>query len=239
MKRYLLTITPLILLLVFVTACTPYSSEEQFLDDILAWLENYDAENQDSDDASESAALVLKYPAGWSPNVFTNGWVFGAGCIIDGEDYSDQVKWNGSGSFNPDTGTISRPVFNGPGANTITLSVEVDGETHQKSFTVNAVSPAGYAHVGMLAQCSADSHGSPADPLAVVGPITTGSHNVFVNGKLAARVGDTGVHAACAGPNTFEIVSGDPTVLINGRPAAEIGDTTQHCGGIGEIIGGG
>lgn len=71
-----------------------------------------------------------------------------------------------------------------------------------------------------------------------VGPITTGSPNVFVNGRPAARVGDIGVHAACCGPNTFKIISGDSQVLINGRPAAKIGSQTNHCGGVGSIVGG-
>ncbi len=239
MKKNLPIIPLLIIMLFSVSACDPYASDDQILNELMAWLENYDAENQDSEDASESAALVLKYPAGWSPNVFTSGWVFGAGCTIDGEDYSSSVKWGGSGSFSPDTGPISRPVFNSPGANTITLSVKVDDETYEKTFTVNAVSPVGYAHVGMLAKCDADGHGAPSDPLPVIGPITRGSPNVFVNGKPAARVGDMGIHAACTGPNTFEIISGDSSVLINGRPAAKIGSETRHCGGMGTIIGGG
>jgi uncharacterized Zn-binding protein involved in type VI secretion len=107
----------------------------------------------------------------------------------------------------------------------------------RKSFMVEAVSPAGYAHVGSLAQCPADAHGCPACPHPVVGPIQTGSHTIFINGQPAARVGDTGVHTACCGPNTFTIATGDSTVLIGGRPAAKIGESiTHHCGGTGTII---
>ena len=131
---------------------------------------------------------------------------------------------------------MSRPSFGAPGANTIELSIEVGGKTHRQEFAVSAVSPAGYAAVGDQAKCDADSHGCPADPHTVVGPIVSGSPNVFVGGKPAARVGDVGVHAACCGPNRFEIVGGDGSVMINGRPAAKIGSETRHCGGTGSII---
>jgi uncharacterized Zn-binding protein involved in type VI secretion len=170
--------------------------------------------------------------------VFTHGWIFGASCTSNGQDYSDNVKWTGSGDFNPDTGRQSRPTFSGEGSNTITLSVNVDGKPYTKSFTVNAKSPAGYAYVGCKALCPADSHGAPSDPHSVVGPITTGSGHVLINGQPAARVGDVGVHAACAGSNTFTIVGGDSEVLIDGRAAAKVGSSTRHCGGMGHIIGG-
>ena len=57
-----------------------------------------------------------------------------------------------------------------------------------------------------------------------------------VDGLPAARVGDTGIHAAWCGNSTFTIASGDPSVLIDGRPAAMVGSQTNHCGGTGSIV---
>jgi uncharacterized Zn-binding protein involved in type VI secretion len=185
--------------------------------------------------------LNLTYPAGESPKVFTAGWTFGAKGTLkrpDGgtEDISDKVQWSGSGTFTPATGSRSMPVFSAAGANTITLKVKVDGEEYTKTTTVQAVSPAGYAALSDKAFCPADAHGSPKDPLPVVGPIVSGSSTVAINGRPAARSGDVGVHAACSGPNVFEIIGGDSEVLIDGRPAARFGDPTRHCGGWGQII---
>ena len=154
----------------------------------------------------------------------------------DEEDVSDQVKWSGSGSFSPDTGSRSRPSFNSEGENTIILTIDTAKQGAQKSFQVNAISPAGYAAVNDKAQCPDDSHGCPACPHPVVGPIISGSPTVLVNGLPAARQGDVGTHAACCGPNTFTIAGGDPEVLIDGKPAAKKGSPTTHCGGTGEII---
>jgi uncharacterized Zn-binding protein involved in type VI secretion len=53
--------------------------------------------------------------------------------------------------------------------------------------------------------------------------VTSGSGDVMVEGKQAARAGDT---AGCAGP----IIEGSPDVFINGKPAAVQGDKTG-CGG--------
>jgi uncharacterized Zn-binding protein involved in type VI secretion len=180
--------------------------------------------------------LKLTYPAGRSPLVFTHGWVFGASCTANGKDISDNVKWSRTGSFSPDTGNRSRPIFAGEGLNTITLSVDVNGKPYTKSFTVSATSPVGYAYVGCKAKCPADGHGAPMDPTSAIGPITTGSTHVFINGQPAARVGDVGTHAVCSGPNTFKIVSSDSEVLIDGRRAAKIGSVTQHWGGTGHLI---
>lgn len=218
-------------------------SDEEFLDmakqKLLEFL-NKDAEDTDTG-TDGPVQIALTFPVGKSPKVFVSGWVFGASASAknkDGDtvDLSDQVQWSGSGSFEPTTGNRSRPTFDGPGGNTITLSVVWEGKTYKRTFNVEAVSTDGYAHKGDLAKCNADSHGSPGDPLPVIGPITTGSPNVFIDGVPAARVGDVGVHSACAGPNTFEIVEGDSSVLINGRAAARVGDKTQHCGGVGKIV---
>ena len=242
MKKVALIVIMLLAMIVPASGCD-YASGGDILDQLTGWLDDYENNEEDEEEEEGSelgpAVISLTYPAGRSPNVFTTGWVFGASCTVDGKDISDQVRWSGSGSFSPDSGSRSRPSFSAEGANTITLSVKVGDKDYSRTYSVNAVYPAGYACVGMYAMCNADSHGTPADPLVVSGPITTGSSQVLVNGKAAARVGDVGVHAACGGPNTFEIVSGDASVLINGRAAAKIGSTTRHCGGVGKIIGGG
>jgi uncharacterized Zn-binding protein involved in type VI secretion len=187
--------------------------------------------------------LELTYPVGRSPKVFDSGWVFGARCIAnagtpDEQDLSEQVRWSGTGSFAPEVGGVSRPTFDAPGSNKITLTCETGGHKVSRTFVVDVVSAAGYAKAGDLAECLADAHGCPACPHRTVGPISAGSPQVWIDGKPAARVGDTGVHAACCGPNSFRIAAGDSDVLIEGRPAARIGDATQHCGGTGKIIGG-
>jgi uncharacterized Zn-binding protein involved in type VI secretion len=241
MKKIALAIALVLLMIIPQIGCGYLNGDVS--SQLAAWLQNYKNNGLDctaGDGDSSSGALVrLTYPAGRSPNVFTTGWLFGASCTLNGKDYSDQVKWSGTGSFSPDTGTRSRPSFNAEGANTITLTVKINDKDYSRTFNVNAVSPAGYACVGMLALCPADSHGGPIDAQQVVGPIITGSAHVLVNGKPAARVGDKGVHSACVGPNTFEIVGGDESVLIDGKAAAKIGSTTRHCGGMGRIIGSG
>ncbi len=185
--------------------------------------------------------LELTYPVGKSPRVFTKGWPFGARCVAyRGEeeiDCSDSVMWSGSGEFHPNMGRRSTPNFHGEGANTIDLSVEVDGKRYEKSFTVEAVSPYAYARVTDIAKAIC-AHGCPKCPHAVQGPIITGSQDVSIDGLPAARVGDYGIHIACCSMNMYTIASGDETVLINGRPAARKGDATTHCGGSGNIISG-
>jgi uncharacterized Zn-binding protein involved in type VI secretion len=53
--------------------------------------------------------------------------------------------------------------------------------------------------------------------------VTSGSGDVMVEGKQAARAGDS---AGCAGT----VIEGSPDVFINGKPAAVQGDRTG-CGG--------
>jgi uncharacterized Zn-binding protein involved in type VI secretion len=180
--------------------------------------------------------LTLTYPAGQSPKVFTKGWVFGASCIRGQRDISGNVRWKGTGTFNPNRGPQSWPAFNSPGTNQITLYIEDNGKVvFEKTFTVETVDPKGYARLNDIAICPADLHGCPACPHRVNGPIISGSRIVFIGGIPAACVGDKGIHAACCGPNTYVIKTGDPNVLIEGKPAARLGDQTQHCGGVGQI----
>lgn len=69
--------------------------------------------------------------------------------------------------------------------------------------------------------------GQPAaalgDLAAHGGIIATGSFNVLIGGRPAARVGDT---VACPFHGTGVISKGSFTVLINGMPAARLGDIT-------------
>ena len=201
-------------------------------------------ENGSAESSKEAGKVILEltYPAGKSPKVFSSGWIFGARCLInpgtkDQQDISNQVRWSGDAVFSPVVGDLSRPAFNKAGENVIVLEAVVGGKTVHQQYTISAVSPLRYAGVNDKAYCPSDAHGCPACPHPVSGPITTGSPDVLLNGLPAARVGDTGVHASCCGPNTFKIVEGDPEVLINGKPAARFGDKTQHCGGIGKIEG--
>jgi len=162
-----------------------------------------------SGEESPSVDLDLIYPAGKSPRVFTEGWIFGARCIVnpgsDERDISGTVRWSGSATFNPEVGAVSRPDFHGPGKNTIILTVDVGDKTIEKRFQVTAIRPATYASIADLSHCQSDAHGCMACPHAVVGPIITGSQNVTINGKPAARVGDTGIAGACCGANMFAI----------------------------------
>jgi uncharacterized Zn-binding protein involved in type VI secretion len=189
------------------------------------------------EEKDKKVSIRLTFPAGYSPNVFTRGWVFGAAASIGDKDISDSVRWSGSGTFIPDTGRMSRPIFNEPGPNLIVLTVTTEKGEVTKTFPVNAVvAEYRYARVNSIAQCNADAHGCPACPHSVKGPVIQGSPNVFSGNMPAARVGDSGIHTACCGPNQYTIISGDSSVLINGRPAAVVGSQTQHCGGMGQII---
>jgi uncharacterized Zn-binding protein involved in type VI secretion len=198
-----------------------------------------------NDQADPRVMIKLTYPIGKSPKVFTKGWTFGVEAVyiptlekddMETRDLSSEIEWEGSGSFEPAKGPRSQPVFSAPGDNTITLSVTIEGKKISKTFHVRAVSPAMYCRLGSLARCMADAHHCPACPHPVTGPVITGSPNVLIDGKPAAREGDIGTHAACCGPNTFKIIGGDNEVLIDGRRAAHLQDETEHCGGKGNLV---
>lgn len=197
---------------------------------------------EDNEQRERRVSLGLTHPAGPSPKILNEGWVFGARCTVEDDsgvhDYSDSVQWSfsGDGAGTPEVGAICRPRWAGPGDAWIKLSVAVDGAVVEKVFPVVTVNYSDYAAVGYLgARIPACAHGCPACPHDAKGPLITGSPTVTVMGKPAGRVGDTGVHAACCGANTWEVVDGDADVLIDGRPAARIGSTTKHCGGTGSI----
>lgn len=90
--------------------------------------------------------------------------------------------------------------------------------------------------LGDKSMVPADAHGCPACPHPAIGPAITGALTVLVNDLPALRVTDTGMHAACCGPNTWVAVKGSPTVLIEYRQAHRLGDDDQHCGGMGTLI---
>jgi len=94
------------------------------------------------------------------------------------------------------------------------------------------------ARVGDASMVPADAHGCPACPHPAVGPAISGSPNVLTNGLPSVRVGDSGVHAACCGPNKWNAKTGSRSVLINGRSAHRLNDLVNHCGGIGKTIAG-
>lgn len=93
--------------------------------------------------------------------------------------------------------------------------------------------PAG--RVADIASCPADGHGCIACTHSVRGPAVRGSSDIFIDYRPALRVGDTGVHAACCGPNQWTAASGSASVVFNGRPAHRQGDRTIHCGGLGSL----
>ncbi len=90
--------------------------------------------------------------------------------------------------------------------------------------------------LGDKSQVPADAHGCPACPHPAIGPAITGALTVLVNDLPALRVSDTGIHAACCGPNTWVATKGSPTVLIGYLQAHRLGDDDQHCGGMGFLI---
>ena len=94
------------------------------------------------------------------------------------------------------------------------------------------------ARLGDKGQIEADAHGCPACPHPGTGPIVTGSADVFINKRPAARAQSTdlGVHAVCCGANIFELTKGSPTVYVNNKPVAFNGSQTKHCGGNGKLI---
>ena len=89
---------------------------------------------------------------------------------------------------------------------------------------------------GDMSQTTADVHGCRSCPHICSGPAVSGSPNVNVNNRAALRVGDTGVHAGCCGPNQWTAYAGSSSVFINGKAAVRQTDATKHCGGMGRLI---
>jgi uncharacterized Zn-binding protein involved in type VI secretion len=196
-----------------------------------------------NDQGDENVFLRLTYPAGKSEKVFQAGWIFGAECLVRPisanerpQNLSNNVEWSGTARFSNPKGSQTWPTFNNTGLNTIILAINYNRRRITRTIRLDVVSTQGYATIGSIAFCPADAHGCPACPHPTRGPVIVGSPNVLINGKPAARMGDTGIHAACCGPNVFTIAEGDPLVLINGKPAAKSGSKTIHCGGVGRLL---
>ena len=62
--------------------------------------------------------------------------------------------------------------------------------------------------VGDKANCPNDSHGKGCCDHNVTGPATLGSPDVFIDGRPALRIGDSGVHSSCCGSNTWVTAQG-------------------------------
>lgn len=73
--------------------------------------------------------------------------------------------------------------------------------------------------------------GLPCCPHQRSGTNATSSPTVFINGKAAHRVGDTGP-TNCPHAGEFVSTEGSPTVFVNGIPITRIGDETicEKCG---------
>lgn len=63
--------------------------------------------------------------------------------------------------------------------------------------------------------------------------ISSGSPDVLINGRPAARVGDGSTTHLRPGspcrPHTSSISSGSPNVFVNGKPIARAGDALSGC----------
>ena len=94
----------------------------------------------------------------------------------------------------------------------------------------------GQGRLGDKSNIQSDAHGCPGCPHPAIGPAIQGSPSVNVNNRPALRVTDTGIHAACCGPNMWTAQAGSATVFINGKAAHRVGDADQHCGGMGKLI---
>jgi len=77
-------------------------------------------------------------------------------------------------------------------------------------------------------------HGLDCCPHSVIGIITQGSPNSFVNGLEIARLGDAVIHD-CPHCGTGNISSASTTVFANGIPVARRGDRVTYPGGVGRI----
>jgi uncharacterized Zn-binding protein involved in type VI secretion len=83
-------------------------------------------------------------------------------------------------------------------------------------------------------QGSAGEHSGhdPGHSVTVTGKVSTGSNSVLINGKSAARLGDTTIeNDGCCGTSNGSVGSGSGKIFINGKPAARQNDKlNQHSG---------
>lgn len=84
--------------------------------------------------------------------------------------------------------------------------------------------------------CTGGCHGCPH---LRTGRITSGSSDVLIEGRGAARQGDS-TESQCPHGGSGRIMNGSATVYANGKPMARVRDTTQcqRCGQRATIIDG-
>lgn len=83
---------------------------------------------------------------------------------------------------------------------------------------------------------SDDTYYPEHNNITVTGNVSSGSHNVYINGKHAARLNDiTDEYDVCDGSNHGRISSGSSKVLINGIPAANQNDNLEQHSGNGKF----
>ena len=150
---------------------------------------------------------------------------------------STSVSWSGTGTFKPDGPTTCLATFKAPGHNTVNATIVRDLVTQTVTLNVVAKNADLYARMSSHVECPADAHGCPACPHPVSGKFIEGMPDLSIRGLPVVHVGHKGVHAACCGPNTFELAAGDPEVLVNGKAVGIVGSRTKHCGGDGRITG--
>ena len=68
-----------------------------------------------------------------------------------------------------------------------------------------------------------------------IGPIVQGPPNESINGRLASRVRNPGIHAAFCGPNTWKAAKNSAAVFISRKAAHRQGDKAAHCGDFGTL----
>ena len=86
------------------------------------------------------------------------------------------------------------------------------------------------ARVGDTARSTPHVHNPRVGAQITTGKVLIGAATVFIEGRPAARLNETGVGNGCIGPNTFTIWTGSSSVFIEGRQAVRLGDRTLHCG---------
>jgi uncharacterized Zn-binding protein involved in type VI secretion len=80
-------------------------------------------------------------------------------------------------------------------------------------------------------------HGGGCCPHKIVGPSITATADVFINGIPALTLGDVGIHVACCGANTWQVIEASAGLFVNGSAAVRKGDKTLHCGiSLGHMI---
>ncbi|MDF2535125.1 MAG: motif [Bacillales bacterium] len=90
-------------------------------------------------------------------------------------------------------------------------------------------------HAGHYDEWGSPIHGSST----ISGTITSGSPNVFINGKAVARAGDSTIESdACDSGQSGSLRSINRGVFVNGLPVALNGDAINPHNGTAHIVAG-